>query len=216
MAEQPGLAGQPGPGARVRTLNTGYPMPLLGLGTYPLMLDTAAKYGNEAAVGEAIRQSGVPRGELFVTTKLRGADHGRARTRAGLCASLGRLGLDYADLFLIHWPLPMLGRYVESWEVLLECAAEGLIRSAGVSNFTPAHIGALVGATGVRPAVDQIELSPALARRGTRRFLDAEGIAVQAWGPLGLGHRVPEAGVVTRARPPPSTPTGGKSTSGRG
>ena len=164
----------------VRTLNSGYQMPLLGLGTYPMngaagaaamaraiasgyrLLDTAAKYGNEWAVGEAIKRSGVDRGEMFITSKLRGADHGRASTRAAVAASLDRLRLDYLDLYLIHWPLPRLGRYVESYRAMLDLAAEGLIRSVGVSNFKPAHIAALIEATGVTPAVDQIELSPAL------------------------------------------------------
>lgn len=207
------------------TLNTGHQIPLLGLGTYPMngesgaaamtraismgyrLLDTAAKYENEAAVGEAIRRSGVGRAELFVTTKLRGAEHGRAETRVAVHASLERLGLDYLDLYLIHWPLPMVGRFVESYETMLELAAEGLIRSAGVSNFTPAHITALLDATGVAPAVNQIELSPALARTDTRKWLDAAGVVTQAWSPLGLDHRVPEApAVIAAARAHDVTP----------
>ena len=180
-------AGEAWPASRrrdpTRRLNSGFGIPLLGLGTYPMdgaagaaamaeaisagyrLLDTAAKYGNEWAVGEAIRRSGADRRELFVTSKLRGADHGRAKTRAALAASLDRLRLDYLDLYLIHWPLPRLGLFVESYEAMLELAAEGLIRSAGVSNFKPAHVAALIEATGVAPAVDQIELSPALPRR---------------------------------------------------
>ncbi|HEU5417343.1 MAG TPA: aldo/keto reductase [Streptosporangiaceae bacterium] len=208
-----------------RTLNTGHQIPLLGLGTYPMngesgaaamtraismgyrLLDTAAKYENEAAVGEAIRRSGVGRAELFVTTKLRGAEHGRAETRVAVHASLERLGLDYLDLYLIHWPLPMVGRFVESYETMLELAAEGLIRSAGVSNFAPAHITALLDATGVAPAVNQIELSPALARTDTRKWLDAAGVVTQAWSPLGLDHRVPEApAVIAAARAHDMTP----------
>jgi 2,5-diketo-D-gluconate reductase A len=200
-----------------RRLNSGHQIPLLGLGTYPMngepgaaamaraismgyrLLDTAAKYENEVAVGEAIRLSGADRAELFVTTKLRGAEHGRAQTRDAVHASLDRLGLDYLDLYLIHWPLPRLGKYVESYETMLELAAEGLIRSAGVSNFTPAHITALLDATGVAPAVNQIELSPALARTETRQWLDAAGVVTQAWSPLGLDQRVPEAPAVTAA-----------------
>ena len=200
-----------------RTLNSGHQIPLLGLGTYPMngesgaaamaraiglgyrLLDTAAKYENEAAVGEAIRRSGVDRAELFVTTKLRGSQHGRAPTRDGVQESLGRLGLDYLDLYLIHWPLPRLGRFAESYETMLELAGEGLIRSVGVSNFTPAHITALLDATGVAPALNQIELSPALARTQTREWLDGAGVVTQAWGPLGLDQRVPEAPAVTAA-----------------
>jgi 2,5-diketo-D-gluconate reductase A len=200
-----------------RTLNSGHPIPLLGLGTYPMngesgaaamaraiaagyrLLDTAAKYENEAAVGEAIRRSGVDRAELFVTTKLRGSQHGRAEARDAVQASLGRLGLDYLDLYLIHWPLPRLGKFVESYETMLELAAEGLIRSVGVSNFTPAHITALLEATGAAPAVNQIELSPALARTATRQWLEAAGVVTQAWSPLGLDHKVPEAPAVIAA-----------------
>jgi 2,5-diketo-D-gluconate reductase A len=200
-----------------RTLNSGHQIPLLGLGTYPMngesgtaavaraiglgyrLLDTAAKYENEAAVGEAIRRSGVDRAELYVTTKLRGSQHGRAQARDGVHDSLGRLGLDYLDLYLIHWPLPRLGRFAESYETMLELAGEGLIRSVGVSNFTPAHITALLDATGVAPAVNQIELSPALARARTREWLDGAGVVTQAWGPLGLDQRVPEAPAVTAA-----------------
>jgi len=200
-----------------RTLNSGYPIPLLGLGTYPMngeagvaamaraigmgyrLLDTAAKYENEAAVGEAIRRSGVDRAQLFVTTKLRGAEHGRARTRDAVRASLDRLGLDYLDLYLIHWPLPRLGKFTESYETMLELAGDGLIRSAGVSNFTPAHVQALLDATGVAPAVNQIELSPAVARTEVRQWLDAAGVVTQAWSPLGLDQGVPQQPAVTAA-----------------
>ncbi len=198
-----------------RTLNSGYQIPLLGLGTYPMdgaagaeamaqgiaagyrLLDTAAKYGNEWAVGEAIKRSGVDRADLFVTSKLRGADHGRASTRAAVAASLDRLRLDYLDLYLIHWPLPRLGRYVESYQAMLDLAAEGLIRSVGVSNFKPAHIAALIEATGVTPAVDQIELSPALPRQATVGYLTRLGVLPQAWSPLGGGHQVTRSAVVT-------------------
>jgi 2,5-diketo-D-gluconate reductase A len=201
--------------APMRTLNSGYEIPVLGLGTYPMngakgaaamaqaislgyrLLDTAAKYENERAVGEAIRRSGVGRRELFVTTKLRGSDHGREKTRAAVAASLDRLGLDYLDLYLIHWPLPRLGLYVESYETMLELAAEGLIRSVGVSNFKPAHVAALVDATGVTPAVDQIELSPALPRRETVAFLEGAGVVTQAWTPLGPGRQVLGSAAVT-------------------
>ncbi len=198
-----------------RMLNSGYEIPLLGLGTYPLngpdgvaavtsalsigyrLLDTAAKYENEQAVGEAIRRGGVPRDELFVTTKLRGADHGRQKARAAVSASLDRLGLDYLDLYLIHWPLPRLWRFVESYETMLELARDGLIRSVGVSNFKPAHVAALIDATGVAPAVNQIELSPAVTRWALVAYLEDNDIVPEAWSPLGLDHRVPESGTVT-------------------
>jgi 2,5-diketo-D-gluconate reductase A len=198
-----------------RTLSSGYEIPLLGLGTYPMngadgvtamaqaislgyrLLDTAAKYENEAAVGEAIRRGGVARPELFVTTKLRGAEHGRGKVRSAVSGSLDRLGLDYLDLYLIHWPLPRLGLFVESYETMLDLAGEGLIRSVGVSNFTPAHVAQLIEATGVPPAVNQIELSPALPRTQARAYFDKAGVITQAWGPLGLDHGVPDADAVT-------------------
>lgn len=198
-----------------RTLNSGYEIPLLGLGTYPMngldgaeamaqaislgyrLLDTAAKYQNEVAVGEAIRRSGVPRPELFVTTKLRGADQGREKTRAAVAGSLDRLGLDYLDLYLIHWPLPRLGLFTESYETMLELASDGLIRSVGVSNFKPAHVAMIIDATGVPPALDQIELSPALPRQETRAYLDEAGVVTQAWSPLGLDQKVPGSATVT-------------------
>jgi 2,5-diketo-D-gluconate reductase A len=198
-----------------RVLNSGYEIPLLGLGTYPMngpegvddiaraislgyrLVDTAAKYENEAVVGEAIRRAGVARPELFVTTKLRGADHGREKARTAISGSLDRLGLDYLDLYLIHWPLPRLRLFVESYETMLELAGEGLIRSVGVSNFTQAHVAAVIDATGVAPAVNQIELSPALPRTEIRAYLDAAGIVTQAYSPLGLSQGVPESDVVT-------------------
>lgn len=201
--------------AQTRTLNSGYDIPLLGLGTYPLngsagadimahaisigyrLLDTAAKYDNEAAVGEAVRRSGIDRHELFITTKLRGADHGRDKTRAAVATSLARLQLDYLDLYLIHWPLPRLGLFVESYAAMLEMAAEGLIRSVGVSNFKPAHINSLIDATGLAPAVNQIELSPALPRHRTVEYLESASVMPQAWSPLGHDHAITTAPAVT-------------------
>jgi 2,5-diketo-D-gluconate reductase A len=192
----------PGP-APTRTLNDGHEIPLLGLGTYPLngaagaaavagaiglgyrLVDTAAKYDNEVAVGRGLRESGVPREELYVTTKLRGSEQGPG-TRDALLASLERLGLDYVDLYLIHWPLPRLDRYVTSYEVMLELRREGLVRSVGVSNFTAAHLDRLAP-TGVVPAVDQIQLSPTVARTALVGELAARGIVPQAYTPLGRG-----------------------------
>jgi 2,5-diketo-D-gluconate reductase A len=196
------------------TLNTGHAMPLIGLGTWPLndaeateaipaalgqgyrLVDTAARYGNEAGVGRGIEAAGLPRADLFVTTKLRGRDHGYEETRAALCRSLEALGLDYVDLFLIHWPLPRLDRYVDSYRAILDLVGEGLVRSAGVSNFKRHHLQRLIDETGVAPAVDQIQLSPALPRPAIRAYLAAQGIAAQAWSPLGLPEGVPDASVV--------------------
>jgi 2,5-diketo-D-gluconate reductase A len=196
------------------TLNTGHPMPLIGLGTWPLnddgaaaavslaigqgyrLIDTAARYGNEAGVGRGIAAGGVARDELFVTTKLRGRDHGYDETRAALLRSLELLALDYVDLFLIHWPLPRIDKYVESYRAILDLVGEGLVRSAGVSNFKAHHLQRLIDETGVIPAVDQIQLSPALPRRAVRDYLAAQGIATQAWSPLGVPEGVPGAAIV--------------------
>lgn len=193
------------------TLNTGHALPLLGLGTWPLtdaeatevvpaalaqgyrLVDTAARYGNEAGVGRGIAAAGLPRAELFVTTKLRGRDHGYAATQAALRRSLEALGLDYVDLFLIHWPLPRVDKYVESYRAILDLVGEGLVRSAGVSNFKRHHLQRLIDETGVAPAVDQIQLSPALPRPAIRAYLAEQGIATQAWSPLGRPEGVLEA-----------------------
>src|SRR4051794_9932287 len=196
------------------TLNTGHALPLLGLGTWPLndaeaaeavatalgqgyrLVDTAARYGNEAGVGRGLAAAGIPRADLFVTTKLRGRDHGYAETKAALRRSLAALGLDYVDLFLIHWPLPRVDRYVESYRAILDLVGEGLVRSAGVSNFKRHHLQRLIDETGVVPAVDQIQLSPALPRPAIRAYLADQGIATQAWSPLGRPEGVPEVPLV--------------------
>ena len=195
-------------------LNTGHALPLLGLGTWPLnddeaagavaaalaqgyrLVDTAARYGNEAGVGRGIAAAGVPRAELFVTTKLRGRDHGYAETKAALRRSLEALGLDYVDLFLIHWPLPRVAKYVDSYRAILDLMGEGLVRSAGVSNFKRHHLQRLIDETGMAPAVDQIQLSPALPRPAIRAYLAEHGIATQAWSPLGRPEGVPDAPLV--------------------
>lgn len=199
-----------------KVLNSGREMPLIGLGTWPLddtaavsavsaaieqgyrLIDTAARYENEVGVGQGIKAAGVHRAELFVTTKLRGADHGYDQTRAALQRSLERLGLDYVDLYLIHWPLPRVNKFVASYRAILDLVQEGLVRSAGVSNFKAAHIQRLIDETGVVPAVDQIQLSPALARTDLRSYLERQGVATQAWSPLGVPEQVPAAPIVAR------------------
>jgi diketogulonate reductase-like aldo/keto reductase len=184
------------------TLNNGIEIPQLGLGTagpgdeetrrrvrdalqlgYRL-IDTAAKYGNEVGVGQGITDSGIPREEVFVGTKLRGADHGYESTRKALDASLRRLGLDYVDLYLIHWPLPRLDRYVESWRAMEELLAEGKTRAIGVSNFLPEHLDRLAAVSSVVPAVNQIELHPRLPQREQRADNARRGIVTQSWSPL--------------------------------
>ncbi|MFI5911363.1 aldo/keto reductase [Dactylosporangium sp. NPDC051541] len=196
-------------------LNSGHEMPIVGYGTWPLkgapatdavlaaiesgyrLLDTASAYGNEDAVGAAVRQSGRPRDELFVTTKLRGSDQGRGSTRAGLEGSLERLGLDYVDLYLIHWPLPNVGKYVESYEEMAELRQAGLIRSLGVSNFLPEHLAAVTAATGIAPAVNQLQVSPSHARQELVSAVRSQGTVVQAWSPLERNSGVLEHPAVT-------------------
>lgn len=189
-------------------------LPLIGLGTYPMkgaecaeavasaigigyrLIDTAAQYGNEDGVGQGIRDSGVDRETLVITSKLRGSDHGTDSVRRGLEKSLSALGLDYLDLYLIHWPNPSQGKYVESFETMLALQAEGLVRSVGTSNFVQEQLAALYDATGVWPAINQIQCSPMLARTQLREFMTDRGIRTEAWGPLGLRENLPDSPVV--------------------
>lgn len=187
------------------TLNDGHRIPQLGFGVFKVdpgaterivgealeagyrHIDTAAVYGNEEGVGRAISASGIPRDELFVTTKLWNVDQGRDSARPALEASLDRLGLDHVDLYLIHWPRPDLDRYVETWQALGDLRAQGATRSIGVSNFTVAYLQRILDETGVVPAVNQVELHPAFAQRELRAFQEPLGIHTEAWGPLGQG-----------------------------
>jgi 2,5-diketo-D-gluconate reductase A len=185
------------------TLNTGAGIPQVGAGTWPLNdteaadvvataievgyrhLDTATRYGNEAGVGEGIRRSGIAREELFVTTKLDGEFQGSDRAVGGLRAALDRLQLDYVDLLLIHWPIPARDEYVSTWRTFEKLQADGLARAIGVSNFKPAHLDRLAAETSVVPAVNQIQISPAIVRLEQRAYDDAHGIVTQSWSPLG-------------------------------
>lgn len=150
-------------------------------------VDTAAAYHNERGVGAGLRASGVPREEVFVTTKLWNADQGHGSTLAACRASLDRLRLDYVDLYLIHWPVPSLDRYVETWRALVDLRAEGLVRSIGVSNFTADQLRRLDAETGEVPVVNQVELHPRLAQAGLREYHAAHGIVTEAWSPLAQG-----------------------------
>ncbi|MEA2125144.1 MAG: 2,5-diketo-D-gluconate reductase [Solirubrobacteraceae bacterium] len=147
-------------------------------------IDTAKAYGNEAEVGEAVRAFGEP---VYVTTKLWNSDQGADAARAAFDASFERLGLDHVDLYLIHWPVPSQGKYVETWQTLLELRESDRLRSAGVSNFQPAHLDAIVEATGVTPVINQIELHPYLQQRELREYHAAHGIVTEAWSPLAQG-----------------------------
>jgi 2,5-diketo-D-gluconate reductase A len=150
-------------------------------------LDTAAMYRNEEGVGRAIAASGLPREELFVTTKLNNDAHGFDAALQAFEASRGRLGLDYLDLYLIHWPLPARDKYVETWKALVHLRDEGRVRSIGVSNFQPAHLDRIIDATGVVPALNQVELHPYLAQPALRASHADLGIVTEAWSPLAKG-----------------------------
>lgn len=186
-------------------LNNGHSIPRIGLGTWPMNddqaesivaaaialgyrhIDTAYRYENETGVGRAIRASGVPRGDLFVTTKLDGEFQGEDRAIAGLDESLRHLGLDYVDLLLIHWPLPARDLYVSTWKTFERLMAEGKTKSIGVSNFKPAHIDRLIAETGTTPAVNQIQANPYFTRDGQRAYDAEHGIVTVAFSPLGAG-----------------------------
>jgi diketogulonate reductase-like aldo/keto reductase len=186
-------------------LNDENTMPALGLGVGELsddeaeravsaalkigyrLIDTAAVYGNEAAVGRAIAASGIPRAELFVTTKLANADQGFTTAPEACKVSLDRLGLDYLDLYLIHWPAAPLGKYVDSFGGLIQARAQGLTRSIGVCNFTDEHLSTIIDLTFVTPAINQIELHPLLNQAELRATNAQHNIVTEAYSPLAVG-----------------------------
>jgi 2,5-diketo-D-gluconate reductase A len=152
-------------------------------------IDTAQMYGNEAGVGEAVRASGLPRDEVYITSKLNNGFHRPDDARRAFDATMTALGLDYLDLFLIHWPLPTLydGDYVSTWRTMAEFVADGRVRSIGVSNFQPAHLDRIVEETGVVPVVNQIEVHPHFGNEEARKASLAHGVLVEAWSPIGRG-----------------------------
>ncbi len=150
-------------------------------------IDTARVYKNEEGVGRAIAKSGIPREELFITTKLWNSDQGADTTPAALDASLERLGLDYVDLYLIHWPAPKYGKHVETWQAMVELRETGKARSVGVSNFLEKHLDDIAAVSDVSPVVNQIELHPAFQQRALRAHQEQWGIRTESWGPLGQG-----------------------------
>ncbi len=182
-------------------LSGGTSLPQVALGTWPMNdeevketallafdigyrhVDTAENYENERGVGAAVRECGLPRDEVFVTTKFNRKWH--ADPAAGLAQSLERLGLDYADLVLIHWPNPDQDRYLQAWEGLIALREQGLARAIGTSNFTPEHLRRIIDATGVVPEVNQVEMHPYVARERERAFHAEHGILTEAWSPLG-------------------------------
>lgn len=186
-------------------LRDGRDMPRLGLGVWQTPddgaarvvshalkngyrhVDTAAAYGNEAGVGEGIRASGLDRGEVFLTTKVWNTDQGFDATLRAFEASAKRLGTDFVDLYLIHWPAPKKGLFVDTWKALIRLKQERRAKSIGVSNFQPEHLERIIGETGEVPVVNQVELHPTFQQRPLRAFHAKYGIATESWSPLGRG-----------------------------
>lgn len=156
------------------------------------LIDSAFNYENEGVVGEAVRQSGVPREELFITSKLPGRHHKYDEAVKTIEESLYRAGLDYYDLYLIHWPNPKVNLYVEAWQALIDARKKGLIRSIGVSNFLPEHLERLIQETGVVPSMNQIELHPFYNQAEQRANHLTHGIVTESWSPLGRGKELLE------------------------
>lgn len=188
------------------TLNNMRKMPQLGLGVWQIeegketedainvafengyrSIDTASQYGNEASVGRAVRGSGIPRDEVFVTTKLWNDSQGYDQTLDAIDESLERLGLDYVDLYLIHWPVPEAGKYVETWHAMEELYKQGKAKSIGISNFNPNHIDDITAEADFVPTVNQIQLHPHNAQLATRAYCDRNGIKVESYSPLMRG-----------------------------
>jgi diketogulonate reductase-like aldo/keto reductase len=187
------------------TLNNGVEMPQLGFGVFQVpndeteaavtaaletgyrSIDTAKLYGNEEGVGAAIARSGIPREELFVTTKLWNSDQGYDSALRAFDASLRRLGLERLDLYLIHWPTPRRDSYVDTWRAFEKLLADGRVRAIGVSNFQPAHLARVVDETDTVPAVNQVELHPYMTQEAVRAADAEHGIATEAWSPLAKG-----------------------------
>jgi len=184
-------------------LKRGALMPRIGLGTASLddttteravataievgyrLIDTAENYANEVGVGRGVKASGIARTDVFITTKFNKRWHGIELAIEAFEASAARLGVDYVDLLLIHWPIPDQNRYVDAWQGLLRLFEQGRVRAIGTSNFKPAHLDRLLAETGQLPDVNQIEISPDLARSGPRAYDDDKGIVTMAWSPLG-------------------------------
>jgi 2,5-diketo-D-gluconate reductase A len=187
------------------TFNNGVQIPQLGFGVFQVppaeviepvltaleegyrLIDTAAMYGNEEGVGTAIAQSGVPRDEIFITTKLNNPDHGYDATLKAFDTSMSKLGIDVLDLYLIHWPQPKRNSYVETWKAFEKLYADGRVRSIGVSNFAIGHLRRLAAETDVKPVANQIELHPGLPQLELRAFHAEHEILTEAWSPIGQG-----------------------------
>ena len=187
------------------TFNDGNSIPQLGFGVWQVgndeavsvvgeairagyrAIDTAQGYGNEEGVGKAIAASGLGREEIFITSKLANSQHGYDKTLTAFMGTLGKLGVDWIDLFLIHWPVPAQDKYAETWKAFVQLQKDGRIKSIGVSNFLPEHLERIIGETGVVPAVNQIELHPEFQQRDVREFHRQHNIAIESYSPLGRG-----------------------------
>nr|WP_241677200.1 aldo/keto reductase [Bifidobacterium jacchi] len=196
------------PAIPTRKAHDGLELPAIGFGTYKVngfagaeaiksalevgyrLIDSAFNYENEGVVGKAIRESDVPREEIIVASKLPGRHHQYDQARATIEESVARMGLDYIDLYLIHWPNPSQGQFVEAWQALVDAQQQGIVKHIGVSNFLPGHIDLLIRATGVTPAVNQVELHPFLQQNEQRAYDDAHGIITEAWSPLGRANQM--------------------------
>jgi 2,5-diketo-D-gluconate reductase A len=194
-----------GPFGPLTPLNDGNCIPAVGFGVFKIPpadteqavgtalrtgyrhIDTAAMYGNERETGRAVAESGVPRNELYLVTKLWNADQGYDSTLAAFDASMDRLGIEYLDLYLVHWPLPQRNKFVDTFKAFAHLRDQGRIRSIGVSNFEPEHLTVLIDGTGIVPAVNQVELHPRLPQTELREVHARLGIATEAWAPLGRG-----------------------------
>jgi len=169
-------------------------------------VDTAAAYRNEAGVGQAIHAAGLERHEVFVTTKCSNDDHGHEQAKRALTESLDQLEMEFVDLYLIHWPVPSRDNYVETWQAFVELQHEGLVRSIGVSNFQPAHLERLIAETGVKPAVNQVELHPRFQQTGLRHEHAELGIVTEAWSPLAQGQVLDDPTIMQIAEAHEKTP----------
>ena len=205
-------------------LNDGNQIPQLGLGVWQASpeqtamavreallagyrhIDTAAIYKNETGVGAGVRESGLPRKDIFITTKVWNDAHGKELTRQALESSLERLRFDYVDLLLIHWPVPQRDLFVETWQMMIELRKEGLIRSIGVSNFTEANLQRLIDETGVAPVLNQIELHPYLQQQSLRQTHSKYGILTESWSPLAQNQAISDETIARIAAKHGKTP----------
>jgi 2,5-diketo-D-gluconate reductase A len=206
------------------TLNNGVEIPQLGFGVFQIKpgktkeatlaalevgyrhIDTAEMYGNEKQVGEAVAASGLARGEVFITSKLNNGFHAHDDALSAFDRSLEDLGFDYLDLFLIHWPLPGVGSYVETWEALEEIYRSGRSKAIGVSNFQPQHLGRLRTETTIVPAVNQVEVHPYLIQDEVRGYDSEHGIVTEAWSPIAQGKVLDDPVIVRTAHEHGKTP----------